>query len=215
MREGGTGTREIDRWVHFFTESLAKKILIEKFLKSKELQELHKHHSGEKEGEYVDFTSEELWVCCDHGITVPDDLAIMAIVAGGMKYGRVYEVGSEVVHLKAESNWTVSYRGLAPIVSCCAGMLRMVESAILSVSNAFDENMRPFMEQNHFVYIPPLPMLDIFRAAMDTGASISLPPAPTADFEASVFDVAVRSSSIPFPSIRASDTDDAHIREDE
>ncbi|KAI5656850.1 hypothetical protein M9H77_25643 [Catharanthus roseus] len=36
--------------------------------------------------------------------TVPNDLALMAIVAGDVSYGRVYGVGSEAAHLRAESS---------------------------------------------------------------------------------------------------------------
>ncbi|KAI5674514.1 hypothetical protein M9H77_14878 [Catharanthus roseus] len=36
------------------------------------------------------------------GTIVPDNLALMATVAGGERRGRMYEVGSEAVHLRAE-----------------------------------------------------------------------------------------------------------------
>lgn len=34
--------------------------------------------------------------------TVPDDLALMTIVVGVVRYGRVYGAGLEVVHLRVE-----------------------------------------------------------------------------------------------------------------
>ncbi|KAI5663117.1 hypothetical protein M9H77_22440 [Catharanthus roseus] len=110
------------------------------------------------------------------GIAVPDDLAFMAIVVGG------------------------------------------VEAAVSSVSDAFDEYMRWFMEQNQLVYIPLPPMLDLVRAAMGIIASTSSPPVPAANFEAPAAAVnsevpahngIVRSSATPSPSIHAPDNDEA------
>ncbi|KAI5681074.1 hypothetical protein M9H77_02301 [Catharanthus roseus] len=80
-----------------FTKSLGKKpaILVERFSKSKELEELYKHHLGEKQGECMDFTSKGFWYERVHkmkqkaeeaaptGTAVPDDLALMAIVVLG------------------------------------------------------------------------------------------------------------------------------------
>ncbi|KAI5659203.1 hypothetical protein M9H77_27996 [Catharanthus roseus] len=113
-------------------------------------------------------------------IAVRDDLAIIAIVAGGKRRRRVYGLDQKL----------------------------MVEVTISSVSDAFDEYMRRFMEQNHLLYIPPLPMLDLVRAAMGIATSISLPPAPAADLEASAPDVAVQSFSTSPPSISAPSTYD-------
>ncbi|KAI5668807.1 hypothetical protein M9H77_18660 [Catharanthus roseus] len=172
-------------------------ILIEKFLKSKELEELHKYQLGEK-GVCERF-HEAKWKFEEKatvmGTTVLDDLALMVIVVRGVRQGCVYGAGSEAIHLRAESSRAPSCRGLAPIESCCADMLRRVEAAILS---------------NYLVYIPPLPMLDLVRAAMGTSASKSSPlaaivnseaPIPSSDSKAPALDVAVRSSSTPSPSI--------------
>ncbi|KAI5674175.1 hypothetical protein M9H77_14539 [Catharanthus roseus] len=112
--------------------------------------------------------------------TMPDDLALMVIVGGGMIRGRVYGAGSE-----------------------------RVETTISSVSDAFDEYMRRFTEQNHLVYIPPPTILDLVRASMGTDASTSLLPAPDVDSEVLALDVSVRSSSTPSPSIHVPGTDDA------
>ncbi|KAI5663156.1 hypothetical protein M9H77_22479 [Catharanthus roseus] len=118
-RGRGQGPGEYTSGSISFTESLVKKqaILVEKFSKSNELEELHKHQSRE-EGEYDRFhvakskTKEEAAVT---GTTMPDDLALMAIVAGGVRRGCVYRAGSEAVHLRAESSRAPYFRGLASI----------------------------------------------------------------------------------------------------
>ncbi|KAI5668843.1 hypothetical protein M9H77_18696 [Catharanthus roseus] len=50
---------------------------------------------------------------------VSDDLALITIVAGGVRHGHVYGAGSEAVHLRAKSSRTLSCRGLAPLGLCC------------------------------------------------------------------------------------------------
>lgn len=70
-------------------------------------------------------------------------------------------------------------------------MLRRVEAAIPNVSDAFDEYMRQFTEQNHLIYISLPPILDLVRAAMGTDASISSTPTHAGDSEARILDVAV------------------------
>ncbi|KAI5682350.1 hypothetical protein M9H77_03578 [Catharanthus roseus] len=131
------------------------------------------------------------------GTTVPNDLALMSVVIGGVSRRHVYPAPS--------------CRGLAPIGPCCANVLGRVEAAVSSVSDAFEEYMRRFTEQNYLVYTPPLRMLDLVNAAMGTGGSTSSNHAPTTDSEFSARDVPVRSSSIPSPSICALDTNDCPL----
>ncbi|KAI5682895.1 hypothetical protein M9H77_04123 [Catharanthus roseus] len=88
----------------------------------------------------------------------------------------------------SESSRAPSCRGLAPIRSCCADMLRKMEATFFNISYAFGEYM---------------------RVAMGTGASTSSPPAPAVDSKVPNPDVPVRSSSTPSISIRALGTDDA------
>ncbi|KAI5653756.1 hypothetical protein M9H77_30943 [Catharanthus roseus] len=170
--------------------SFTQAILLKKFLKHKELEELHKHQSGE----YVDYHSEEFWAkrkaegkAVATGTVLPDDLAFMSIVARDVRCRLFYGAGSEA--------------------SCCANILRRMEATVLSVSDAFDEYMRRFTEQNHLVYILPPPMLDLVRVAMGTGALTSL-LSPAMYVEAPILDVAIRFSSTPSPSIRARGIDD-------
>ncbi|KAI5673700.1 hypothetical protein M9H77_14064 [Catharanthus roseus] len=109
------------------------------------------------------------------GTTMPDDLALMAIVAGGVRHECVYEVGSEAVYLRVKSSWILSCTGLAPIMPCCV--------------DCCGEWRLPF--RNHLVYIRPPLMLDLIRAAMGIGTSTSSPPAPAADSEASASNVVI------------------------
>ncbi|KAI5663455.1 hypothetical protein M9H77_22778 [Catharanthus roseus] len=118
-------------------------------------------------------------------------LALMAIVAGGIRLGRVYGARSEVVNLRAKSSWAPSCRGLTPIGPCCANMLRRMEAVISSVSDAFDEYMMQFLELNHLVQIPPPQILDLVRTAVGTGASTSSPPVPIAKSKAPSLNIAV------------------------
>ncbi|KAI5658684.1 hypothetical protein M9H77_27477 [Catharanthus roseus] len=102
------------------------------------------------------------------------------VLGTGVSRRRVYESG-------------LSCKELALIGPCYADMLRRVEAVISSISDAFDKYMRWFMEQNHLVYIPHLPMLDFVRAPMGIGASTSSPPASAADSEVSIPNVSVQS----------------------
>ncbi|KAI5666964.1 hypothetical protein M9H77_16817 [Catharanthus roseus] len=156
---------------------------VDQFSKSKELEELYKHQSGE-EGENERFHEAKKKVEEEAAVTgtvVPDNLAFMAIVVGGVRRGHVYGAGLEVVHLRAESSQTLSCRGLALI---CPDMLRTVEAAVYRAD---------------LVYIPPPLILDLVRAAMGTDTSTSSPPAPDVDSEVPTLDGVVRSSSTPLP----------------
>ncbi|KAI5657225.1 hypothetical protein M9H77_26018 [Catharanthus roseus] len=112
------------------------------------------------------------------GTTMPDDFDVMTILAGGVNHG-LDTTRLEAAHLKAKSNRSPSCRGLTPIKPCYAEKLR----------------------RDNLVYILPLPMLDLIRAAMGIGASISSLSTPAADSEVPILDVLVRSSSTPSPSI--------------
>ncbi|KAI5677382.1 hypothetical protein M9H77_08332 [Catharanthus roseus] len=99
-------------------------ILAERFSKSKELEKLHKYRSREKEGSMEILerfhkakrkAKEEATAT---GTAMPDDLALMAIVAGG------------AIHLRGESGGAQSCRGLTSIGPCCNDMLRRVEAIV-------------------------------------------------------------------------------------
>ncbi|KAI5659131.1 hypothetical protein M9H77_27924 [Catharanthus roseus] len=68
--------------------------LTEKFSKSRHLEELHKHQSRDKKGQYVDFHSEKFWKAEEEaaatGIPLLDDLQLMAGVFGGLDRSRFY-----------------------------------------------------------------------------------------------------------------------------
>ncbi|KAI5657069.1 hypothetical protein M9H77_25862 [Catharanthus roseus] len=93
-------------------------ILVERFSKSKELEELHKHRTVyliniiQRFHEVKRKAEEE---AAATGTVVPDNLAITAIVAGGMNHGCVYRAILKAAHLRAKSSWPLLVEGLAPI----------------------------------------------------------------------------------------------------
>lgn len=130
------------------------------------------------------------------GTAMPDDLYLMAIVAGGMSRDYLYGAVSEVAYLRAESSqpalledWYLSYLKQR--------MMWRVEAAISSISDVFDEHMRQLFEQNHMAYTLLPPMMDLIRAARATIPSRSSSNAPVAESEARTPEVLVRSSSTP------------------
>ncbi|KAI5653521.1 hypothetical protein M9H77_30708 [Catharanthus roseus] len=90
-------------------------ILTKRFSKSKELEKLHQaSHGGEAGGvrgfyfrrvllKFHEVKRKVKEEAMETGTIMPDDLALMAMIAGGMSYGRVYGVGSEAAHLRARS----------------------------------------------------------------------------------------------------------------
>ncbi|KAI5675628.1 hypothetical protein M9H77_06578 [Catharanthus roseus] len=136
--------------------------LMEWFSKSRHLEELHKHQSGDKKGQYVDFLSEEFWMSFGYAkeeatamsILLPDDLQLMATVSGGLDLDQLYGAGSEAAHLRVERS-----RAAARLPPC-------FEAVVFSAYTTFNEHMRRFAKQSHLPYILMPPMMDIVRAAM-------------------------------------------------
>ncbi|KAI5676726.1 hypothetical protein M9H77_07676 [Catharanthus roseus] len=61
--------------------------LTERFSKSRHLEELHKHRTKDKTGQYVDFHSEEFWAkeeATATGAPMPDDLQLTSTIFGGL-----------------------------------------------------------------------------------------------------------------------------------
>ncbi|KAI5674370.1 hypothetical protein M9H77_14734 [Catharanthus roseus] len=89
------------------------------------------------------------------GTVIPDDLQLMAIVAGGTSRGRLYRAGPQL------------YWG-----SCCLDheqrLMRRVEDVVSRISAIFDKHMRRLFEHNHLVHIPFPPMMSFVKAAMST-----------------------------------------------
>ncbi|KAI5666370.1 hypothetical protein M9H77_16223 [Catharanthus roseus] len=82
-----------------------QKDLTKRFSRSKYFEELHKHQKGKKKGgkfhEVRRKTEEDTEAS---GTAMPDDLQLMAIVAGRTSCGHLYRARSEVAHLIAKSN---------------------------------------------------------------------------------------------------------------
>ncbi|KAI5674307.1 hypothetical protein M9H77_14671 [Catharanthus roseus] len=124
----------------------------------------------EKKGKYVDFCLAEFWIKFHEfrrkaeedveasGTAMPNDLQLIAIVAGGMSRTCLYEVGSKATHLIVESS-----RAATTSAPCCLDhkqrLMRRVEDVVSRVSAVFDEHMRCLFKHNHLTYIPfPLMM---------------------------------------------------------
>ncbi|KAI5682908.1 hypothetical protein M9H77_04136 [Catharanthus roseus] len=88
--------------------------LIERFSKSRHLEELYKYQTGDKKGQYVDTFSEEFSVTAATGAPMPNDLQLMATIFGGLSHDRLYGAGSEAAHLRAESS-----QAEARLPPCC------------------------------------------------------------------------------------------------
>ncbi|KAI5678459.1 hypothetical protein M9H77_09409 [Catharanthus roseus] len=179
--------------------------LMERFSKSRHLGELHKHQTGDKKGQYMDFHSEEFWKkfhearqkaeeeASTTGSPMPDDLQLMATIFGGLSHSRLYAAGLEATHLRIENSRAVA--GLPP---CCfkveQRIMRRVEAAS-SVCASFDEHMRRFAEQSYLLYTPIPPMMDIIRTVIVVVPSISLSTAEAAG----ISDARVSSCTPPHP----------------
>ncbi|KAI5680839.1 hypothetical protein M9H77_02066 [Catharanthus roseus] len=117
-------------------EGVEQAILAKRFSNSKESKKLHKHRTGEKQGErFHKVKRKAKEEARTTSTAMPNDLALMATVARGMSCRR----------------------------PCYADMLRRVEVAVSSISDSFDEHIRQFTEQNHSVYTPPPAMLDLVK----------------------------------------------------
>ncbi|KAI5650116.1 hypothetical protein M9H77_36121 [Catharanthus roseus] len=132
------------------------------------------------------------------GTAMLNELQLMATVAGGFSRSRLFGYGSEVAHLKAESNRALT--GLPPCYLEEQRIMRRIEAAVSSVCGAFNKHMRQFAEQNYMRYTTMPLMMDLVRATMvvvpSTTSSSTIVVAGT--LEARV------SSSTPFlPSIDA------------
>ncbi|KAI5682962.1 hypothetical protein M9H77_04190 [Catharanthus roseus] len=122
--------------------------LTERFSKSKHLEELHKHQKENKKGQYSKFHEarqrpEEKAAAM--GAAMPDELLLMATIAGGLNPNWLFGAGSEAVHLKAESSRTTV--GLPPCyLDAELRIMRRVEAAVSNVCAAFDKHMKRFAE---------------------------------------------------------------------
>ncbi|KAI5672160.1 hypothetical protein M9H77_12524 [Catharanthus roseus] len=124
IRDGGRRPIKHTGGFISFTKSLVKKqaVLAERFSRSKELEELHKDRKEEKKRGKKFYkikkkAKEEVAVTVT---TIPDDLHLMTIAAGGMTRSNLYGASSEATHLRVKSNHTPSCRGLALIRPCYA-----------------------------------------------------------------------------------------------
>ncbi|KAI5663950.1 hypothetical protein M9H77_23273 [Catharanthus roseus] len=100
-----------------FTETIVKwqKDLIERFSWSKYLKELHKHQKERRRGKKFHEVRRKAEEDAEaSGTPMPDDLQLMAIIAGGVNRGHLYRAGSKAVHFIDESS-----RAAAGLVSCC------------------------------------------------------------------------------------------------
>ncbi|KAI5680720.1 hypothetical protein M9H77_01947 [Catharanthus roseus] len=143
---------------------LQQKDLTEWVSRSKCLEELHKHQKGEKKGTKEDAEAS--------GTTMPDDLQLMAIVAGGVSCNRFYGTGMEAAHFITENK-----QAAIGLVSCCLDheqrLMRRVKDVISRVSAAFDEHMQWLFENNQLVYNLFPSMMPLVRAAMSNDTSTS------------------------------------------
>ncbi|KAI5662002.1 hypothetical protein M9H77_21325 [Catharanthus roseus] len=105
--EEGKGIQETHRWIHFLhqvSREEASDISCE-ILEEQGVGEVAQASHGKKSGgERFHETKRKAKEAMARGTTVSDDLALMAIVATGMSYGRVYRTGSEVAHLRTENS---------------------------------------------------------------------------------------------------------------
>ncbi|KAI5649813.1 hypothetical protein M9H77_35818 [Catharanthus roseus] len=152
-----------------------------KFSKSRHLEELHKHHTGDKKRQYVDFQSEEFWTKFHKA---RQKAKVEAATTGtpmpyALHCGRLYGAGSKAAHLRAKSSRVAD--GLPP---CCLEVkqriMRRVEAVVSNVCTAFNEYMRQFVEQSHLPYTSMPPIVDIVRAAVAIVPSTSLSTAAVA-----------------------------------
>ncbi|KAI5649639.1 hypothetical protein M9H77_35644 [Catharanthus roseus] len=118
--------------------------LIERFSKSKHLEELHKYQNGDKKEQYMDFLSEEFWSkfheaqqrveeeIAATGIAMPDEVQLMATIVGGLSLSQLYGAGWEEAYLRAKSSRVAA--GLPP---CCLDaeqrIMRRVEAVVSRV----------------------------------------------------------------------------------
>ncbi|KAI5678718.1 hypothetical protein M9H77_09668 [Catharanthus roseus] len=130
----------------------------QRFSKSRHLEELHKHQSRDKKGQYVDFHSKEFWArqkakeeATATGAPLPNDLQLITTISDGLDRGWLCGVGLEAAHLRAESS-QVAARLPRYCLEAEQRLMRWVEAAVSNVYAAFDEHMRRFAEQKHLPY---------------------------------------------------------------
>ncbi|KAI5680814.1 hypothetical protein M9H77_02041 [Catharanthus roseus] len=118
IKDEGLRSGEAHMWFYILHKiSVEEANLTERFSKSKQLEELHKHQTGDKKGQYMDFQSKEFKAeeeTTATGADMPNELHHMATIAGGLSHGRG------------------------------ADDLRRAESVVSSVCATFDEYMRRF-----------------------------------------------------------------------
>ncbi|KAI5662973.1 hypothetical protein M9H77_22296 [Catharanthus roseus] len=82
-------------------QEVVQKDLTKRHSRSKYIEELHKHQKGEKKGEYEKFQEIQRKAEEDAEASsniVPDDLQLMAIVAGGVNRSYLYGAGFKAAH---------------------------------------------------------------------------------------------------------------------
>ncbi|KAI5661701.1 hypothetical protein M9H77_21024 [Catharanthus roseus] len=120
-------------------ESTLQADLTERFSKSRHLEELHKHQSGNKKRQYMDFQSKEFLArqkaekeAATTCTSMPDDLQLMATISSRLSRDWLYEPSSEVAHLRSESSQTTIE--LPPCLEGEQRIMRRVEVAVSSVA---------------------------------------------------------------------------------
>ncbi|KAI5678159.1 hypothetical protein M9H77_09109 [Catharanthus roseus] len=92
--------------------------LTERFSNSRHLEELYKHQSEDKKGQYRKFHKARQKIkekaAAMSGL-LPNDLQLMSNVAGGLDRCWLYEAGLEAAHLRAKSSQAVT--GFPPFCS--------------------------------------------------------------------------------------------------
>ncbi|KAI5650121.1 hypothetical protein M9H77_36126 [Catharanthus roseus] len=154
--------------------------LMERFSKSRHLEELHKHRSRDKKG--------TMWISIQRSFG--GDLT-------RLDRRPKRKLQPRAAHLRVERS-----QGIVGLPTCYLvteqRIMRRVEVAVSSVYIVFEEHLRWFVEQTHLSYTPMTLMIEIVRAAM---AAVPLTSSSTAA-DVGTSDAARVSSSIrPSPSI--------------
>ncbi|KAI5673742.1 hypothetical protein M9H77_14106 [Catharanthus roseus] len=164
LRTGRTGSQEAYGWFYLIHKDNCKiakgldcEILLELILRGAPQPSEGGEEGGEKFYEVRRKAEEE---SAGSGTAMPDDLQLMAIVAGRVSRGLLYGAGSEAAHFIAESS--------------------RAKVGLASVSAAFGEHMRRLFEHNQLAYIPFPYMMPLVRVAMSANTSTSTSTAAAA-----------------------------------
>ncbi|KAI5666641.1 hypothetical protein M9H77_16494 [Catharanthus roseus] len=116
IRDGARGERKhTDGSISFIEHQFKRQVdLIERFSKSRYLEDLYKHQTRDKKGQCVDFHSEEFWKAEEETAAIdapiPDDFQLMATISGRLSRRRLYQTVWR--HLISEP------RAVAPQLDC-------------------------------------------------------------------------------------------------